>query len=338
MKPTVPVNALLIAILLAPVAAEGGDLFESHEPLEVVLAGPIDTLKDNRNDRTELPFQLEVYDFRHDIEVRVRGKSRLRVCRFVPMRLDFPGDVPDDSPFAGQDKIKLVTHCRDNERSEADLLQEYLAYRIFAELTDVAFRVRLLRMTYVDTDEPGEPIRRYAFLIESVEALAARVGGEPAELAGVSLAHLEDGHETLMYVFQYLIGNTDWSLVRSEGEEHCCHNGKLVDIDSELYYLPYDFDLSGLVDARYAHPDPSLRIRRVTTRRYRGFCTDSAALSAALDIVVARRDAILEIVDTLPDPGERVIRPARRYLDEFFEEATDRERLLRNFERRCLET
>lgn len=327
---------LVVAALLAAPVAVAGNLFDAHEPLDIILTGPLHTLSDNREDRTELPFRLEVDGLGHDIEVRVRGKSRLRVCRFMPMRLDFPRDLPRESPFAGQDKLKLATHCNDSKRSEADLLQEYLAYRIFAELSEVAFRVRLARVLYVDTDDRRDPLRHYAFLIESVGQLAERVHGEPAEVSGVSLARLEDNQAAIMYVFQYLVGNTDWSLVAAEGEKHCCHNGKLVDIDSKLYYVPYDFDLSGLVDARYARPDPSLRMQRVTTRRYRGFCTHSAVLAAALDRVLARRRAILDIADTLPDPGERVVAPAKRYLEGFFETAADRQRLLEKFERHCL--
>ncbi len=328
---------LLAALLVAPPVAAVGGLFGVSEPLEIELTGPTGKLSDNREDRTELPFRLRVNGMQHDIEIRVRGKSRLRVCRFVPMRLDFPADLPDESPFTGQDKIKLVTHCRNSERSEADLLQEYLAYRIYAALSEFAFRVRLASIRYVDSEDPGESIQRYAFFIESIEELAERVNGTPADVAGLSLARLDDEHAALMYVFQYMIGNTDWSFVAADGEEHCCHNGKLVDVDSTLYYVPYDFDLSGLVNARYARPDPSLRMRRVTTRRYRGFCTDEAVLAAALDAVMAQRRAILDIADTLPDAGGRVVAPAKRYLEGFFEEASDRQQLMRNFERRCID-
>lgn len=330
-------QALLLAGLFAPPAAAAAGLFESRELLEIELTGPVGMLSDNRDDRSELPFRIAVDGLEHDAEVRVRGKSRLRVCKFVPMRLDFPGDLPRESPFSGQDKVKLVTHCRDDDRSGADLLQEYLAYRIFAELSPVAFRVRLARIRYVDTGHSAEPVHHYAFLVESVDELAGRVGGTPVEVAGVSLERLDDNQAALMYVFQYLIGNTDWSLVAAEGEEECCHNGKLIDIGSTLYYVPYDFDLSGLVNARYARPDPSLRMQRVTTRRYRGFCTDSAVLAAALDHVLARRRAIFDIADALPDAGRGAVAPAKRYLEEFFDKATDRERLLSGFERRCLQ-
>ncbi len=81
-----------------------------------------------------------------DIDIRTRGISRLNedVCPFPPLRLDFKKSQVKKSLFHKQDKLKLVTHCRDNStRYEQTLLNEFLAYRILNELTDASFRVRL---------------------------------------------------------------------------------------------------------------------------------------------------------------------------------------------------
>ena len=85
-----------------------------------------------------------------------------------------------------------------------------------------------------------------------------------------------------MYVLRYLIANTDWMVLRADYGHVSCHNADLYQRDSLVYFVPCDFDLSGLVNARYAFPDPKLRIKRVTQRRYRGLCTDRGYLSAAL--------------------------------------------------------
>ena len=44
-----------------------------------------------------------------------------------------------------------------------------------------------------------------------------------------------------MFIFQYLIGSTDWSIVAAEADEYCCHNVDLFEIDASLLVVPYDF-------------------------------------------------------------------------------------------------
>src|SRR5439155_1174386 len=65
------------------------------------------------------------------VDVRTRGIFRLKECAFPPLRLDFPESRVHGTVFAGQDKLKLVTHCR-NARSpyEQNVLQEYVLYPI----------------------------------------------------------------------------------------------------------------------------------------------------------------------------------------------------------------
>jgi hypothetical protein len=124
--------------------------------------------------------------------------------------------------------------------------------------------------------------------------------------------------------------------VRFIDDEVCCHNGRLLGIDEQKYYVPYDFDLSGLVSARYARPQPKLRLRSVRVRRYRGYCIERDAIAEALRTVVRHREDILGVVAGLPYLSEKVINSRIAYLDRFFELADNEKKLLREFERRCL--
>ena len=78
-----------------------------------------------------------------DVKLRTRGIFRLRTCGFPPIRLDLPSKKVDDTPFAGEDKLKLVTHCQGDRSYERNLLREYALYRALNALTDTSFRVRL---------------------------------------------------------------------------------------------------------------------------------------------------------------------------------------------------
>ena len=302
------------------------------------LIGPLSSVFAETDDSVQLPFVLRAEGTEHTIKVRARGKSRRRVCKFPPLRLNFAVKRTADSVFAGQDKLKLVTHCLDRGASQVDVLQEYAAYRMFSRLSDVSYRVRLLNIAYTDTDSTdGEKdLVRYGFVIESSSALAGRVGGQQAEVTAVSLKSLNQQHAATVFVFQYLVGNTDWSLVTAQEDDACCHNGDLIDIGADRYYVPYDFDLTGLVNPRYAKPDPSLRIQRVTQRLYRGYCISSADMRDALVAIKAQRTDILEVIERLPGLSPKDRKSTTDYLDRFFRQAEDEDKILRMFERRCI--
>ena len=178
---------LLTMVLLAHVAQSGAEsLFEDSAALEVSVTGPFSSLLEDGDDQKELQFVLQANDLSHSIKMRLRGNSRRRVCDFPPLRINFKVDETAQSIFEGQDKLKLVTHCKYTKSSQLDLLEEYAAYRIFNLISDVSYNVRLLHITYTDTDGrlKENTFDRYGFLIESASALASRIGGEPVHAPG----------------------------------------------------------------------------------------------------------------------------------------------------------
>lgn len=330
---------VLSFLLLVPLAGEAESLFDDGDVLEVRIAGPIDSLIREEEQREELPFVLTTEGVDHAVTIRVRGKSRARVCDFPPLRLNFRTAEVADSVLAGQDKLKLVTHCKNYDRGETDMLQEYVAYRVFNALTDLSYRVRLLRIHYVDSDErlTDKAANRYGFVLEPAAAFASRVGAKRHRTRSIRRGALDLDYAALVFVYQYLVANTDWALVHAEGVDECCHNIDLFRADTGVLLVPYDLDLSGVVNARYAYPDRSLRIKRVTQRLYRGMCMQRDIVRTALRHVVSRREAILAIPGNTPGLTAKVARDTRRFLDTFFALAADEDKLLDNFEKRCIE-
>ncbi|NNF17372.1 MAG: hypothetical protein HKN70_11550 [Gammaproteobacteria bacterium] len=329
---------LLLISLLCSWQVDGASLFDGDSVLDVKLTGPLTSLFADKKQRAEQPFTLVANGKEHAVKVRLRGKSRLRVCNFPPLRLNFSRQDTADTVFAGQDKVKLVTHCRKRKASQVDAIQEYAAYRLLSVLTDVAYRVRLLRITYIDTErhDKDQSSLKYAFVIEPKKALAKRVGGQLTHVKGVTLGSLDAQHMAIVYVFQYLIGNTDWSLVTADDDDECCHNGDLLDIGQVRYYVPYDFDLAGLVNARYSNPDPSLRIKKVTQRLYRGFCMPQTNVQTALETILKHESDIMGIMRGLPGLSPKELDSSSRYLQKFFTLAGNKEKLLRTFKKQCL--
>ena len=328
---------LLILLGISP-ASHGSALFEDNAVLEVSVIGPLTTLLEDQRSRAQLPFVLRANGVDHAIELRVRGKSRLEVCRFPPLRLKFVADDTLGTVFAEQNKLKLVTHCRPGDSYQTSALREFAAYRIFNLISEVGYRVRLLHITYIDTAEgrKKKTSSRYGFLIESAAALALRTNGTPLNDKGISVASLDKQHAAKVFIFAYLIGNTDWSLVRAKDDDKCCHNGDVFDIGPSRYFVPYDFDLSGIVNARYAWTNPAVRISKVTQRKYRGYCIPADALKLGLIHIKGLRADILDVIDEVPGLSLKDRQKTFKFLDGFFSRASDEDKLLRRFERYCL--
>ena len=334
----------LTLLALGPLAnpALSSPLFDDNSVLDVMLSGPLRTLARDKKSakRVEFPFMLSIDGTDIPMEVRVRGKSRTIVCGFPPMRLRFPAKGTSQTVFAGQDKLKLVTHCKSNrQRSENNLLEEYTAYRIFNLISDSGYRVRLLRIHYEDTDGGLKHLDRhyYGFLIESDRELAARTNSEVSTVGGVPYSRLNDNHTAIVYVFQYLIGNTDWSFIRGAGQDICCHNVHMIEKNGGLFHIPYDFDISGLVNASYAKPSSIVGTKRVTQRVYRGYCKlPIDRVEPALEKITALRGPIMSLVEESPVAGDEDTDSRVRYIGHFFKEAENAAKLLKQFDGDCV--
>jgi hypothetical protein len=204
------------------------------------------------------------------------------------------------------------------------MLMEYVAYRILNRLTDLSYRVRLLQVDYVDTDQDNKSRTKYAFLIESDYELARRTGMPQAQIGFTAEEQLDPRQTALYNVFQYLIGNTDFSPLRGAAGEVCCHNTVLLDNgDGTQQPVPYDFDLSGLVDAQYASPNPELKISSVRQRLYRGYCRHNEWLDDAIALTVRNRGAIRQLIEDQQQLMTGSKRKAQRYIDTFYDRMTD---------------
>lgn len=337
MKPLVWSQIAFLLCSFTAAASPPERLFDAEDVLSIELRGPLEAaMKDKRNPSSRM-FVLTAGEREFQVSVKLRGNSRIRVCRFRPLRLDFSSTDTKDSIFEGQGKLKLVTHCRDSDAYEQNVLEEYAAYRIFAMLSDVALRTRLLKIRYIDTEKAtSEPVVRYGFLIESETELAARTGSEILHLSNVNRLALNTRQAAVSFAFQYLIGNTDWGLVTAIGDQNCCHNGIMLDVGGSHHYVPYDFDQAGLVNAPYAKPSSDVRIRSVRTRRYRGYCIKGMDEKVGIAAIEARKQDILELVAGLPATDAKLLKSPTDYLQEYFDASSDPDKLAADFRSRCL--
>ena len=251
------------------------------------------------------------------VQVQVRGNRRKdpTVCGFPPLLVKFPPEATHGTLFGPVTELKLTTHCL----SDTYTLREYLVYKLFNVLTDVSYRTRLCRITYRDNGGKDNATVRYAFFLESTEVLALRSQTKvvPKKLF-FGMENVDPAAMATLAVFQYMVGNTDWSVPFR-------HNIRLLTQNplSAPVPVPFDFDYSGLVMAPYAAPPEQLGITSVRERAFQGYGFAPETYAAVRNLFNARREALYQVYLACPYLSQKERNFATNYLNDFFETLND---------------
>jgi hypothetical protein len=296
-------------------------LFASETPLAVTLTANLKRLRGDRNDQAPWRGGAMAYTDADGktvtvpTRVRTRGIWRLKHCEFPPLRLDFDGKTSKHTLLDKLGKPKLVSYCRNNDQYEQYVLQELQLYRVYRLLTPASHHVRLLRTTYTDSATGKAEATRWAFLVEDVADVAKRLDGIAIEQKGGGPGSFDPYGTALAFVFQYMIGNTDFSFSG-------LHNAEVIAAKdgSRITPIAYDFDFSGAVDATYATVDPVLAVKKVRDRQFRGYCAAAAEYPKVFERFRQQKDAIYALyrdeVGKLLSP--RTVKETLAYFDEFY--------------------
>ena len=214
------------------------------------------------------------------VKLKTRGHFRKNrsICSFPPIKIKFDKELCKGSIFNNQGKLKIVSHCRkDNKRYQQMLFQEYLIYKAYSILTPESFKVKLALITYTDSENKVNTISEYAFFIESFKALAKRNRKIRLHKKKIHQENTILSKITRLALFQYMIGNTDWGVPT-------LHNIKLITktSTSRAVAVPYDFDWASFVNAPYAVPNSKFELKDIHQRLYRGFKRTSEELISIL--------------------------------------------------------
>ncbi len=323
-------------------AAERAPLFQSDDPLEMTLRTDIAVIRDERNDSVEVDgtatfTDLDGTEATRPVKVRARGNFRRdkSVCNFPPLRLNFPRGDMDGTVFEGQNHLKLVTPCRDNSDDyQRYVFDEYLAYRVLNLLTPASYRVRLVHINYEDVNGDYGPKTKYGFLIESDDQMAERNHGTFLEVPQMHPIMADAEQADITAMFNYMIGNLDWS-------DAFFHNAGVIETeDGRHLTVPYDFDFSGVVNARYASVPEKLkdRVTRVRNRLFWGFCRPELTQSAMSMAFNLKRDQIEQLYRSFPyyqKPDQA--KDALDYYEDFWKVIDDPSKFEREIVKKCRE-
>ncbi len=293
----------------------------SQQPIvELTLVTELDTLLQKRKVVDYQPADFSYVDEKgvlHSFQakVRPRGKFRRMTCDFPPLKLKFSKNELEAAGLNDMNELKLVTHCLDDKDvSKGLVMREYLAYKLYNELTTNSFRVQLAKITYIDKNNPSYRLNRFGFLIEDEEELSWRTNGKVVEQLGLNASDLNPTHEKIASLFQYMIGNTDWNVEMRRNLE------LLERPDGTLIPVPYDFDFSGIVGAPYARPNVDVGQKRVGERVFMGGSTSARELYATLSYFRSKKGALIGIVNDFSQLDIETRQAIIAYFEQFYAE------------------
>lgn len=308
-------------------------LFKSEELINIELrsdfsAIQIDRIKDPQYHNAELIYHADGKTIKLKVRIMARGEFRRDPanCSFPPLFVDFKKGGVKNTLFENQNKLKLVTPCR----FDRDVIEEYLIYKMYNQVTDLSFKVRLVRILYFDTGLNKKLFEKYSFFIENEEKIAARINAVKS-MKLVTPFDLDRENFKNVAVFQYMIGNKDWYVTSKK-------NMLIMqpkDTSLAPVAIPYDFDFAGFVDAVYTKPkgvpDQYLAERRV----YKGLCYTATELNEVFAFYKKLRKAFEAIIE-----NTRVIPRYNReqdlfYLDKFYRIIEDPEMIQKEFINGC---
>lgn len=264
------------------------------------------------------------------LKIRTRGHFRKLMggCKYPPILLNFKKSAtPKSSVFKGQDKIKFVTPCR----GDTYVIHEYLVYKLYNILTPKSFRVRLVKVIYQDSvaNRTSDPL--YGILLEEEKQMAKRNQSHSVKAKKVPPRHTQKEDFLQMAVFQFMIGNTDWSVRYRQ-------NIKLIRVDSTDLpsTVPYDFDHAGIVRAIYAKPAPALKMASTLQRRYRGYCMPNMnEFKPVFETFNAHKNAFYAIYEGNPLLSAGYQKATLKFLDQFYETINDPKKANKDFSYPC---
>ena len=299
------------------------DLFQNDEILEITLESDFKQfIRDKNKDQYQealLHFPLnDSTTVRRVVRIKPRGQFRKKYCFVPPIKLNFNHTKIYVKSIQQLEKMKIVSECKPNANYQEYILKEYLTYRLYQLFTDKSFRVKLLSLNTINTgSKKSKSKNSYAFLIEEADDLARRSDLQNLKVETASVENIIEPNMAMVAMFQYMIGNTDWSIPGP-------HNFKLMkdkhSIQSKVFAIPYDFDYSGLVNASYAIPPEHFGIFNVRTRLFRCMCYSKETFSKTIELFIQKKSSVFSTIADFAYLSDWAKKDMANFIKEFYQQ------------------
>ena len=308
----------LSVICLSAQPASLLELMRSDTAIDLYLTLNWRELEKKKADKAYLPAHAMFRTINGDtisleIKARARGNRRLEICSYAPLKIKFDKNELVKLLYKPHNEMDVVHHCHKGDQFDQYIFREYLAYKLYQELSPYSYQVQLVRLHYLNPDGTVANEPSIGFLVENTEELADRVGAKRVKVPVISKNAIDRMTLLKVCIFQYMIGNTDWYITNR-------HNLEFIGVPGIpfLVTVPYDFDYSGLVGTPYGTHHESLKLVSTTIRYYQGKCETEEDVHNTLKEFIAKKERLLTMAREIPGMDERSIKYVVDYLEEFF--------------------
>ena len=268
-------------------------LYADQAPLQIKLGYSNKEMNAKTDDTTFIKTTME---YLHqgkwasmEVQLRARGNFRRSECYFPPIKMKIKKNQREGTLFDGNKTLKLVMPCKLEAENNDNILQEFIAYKIYERIAPYHFKTKRVNIDFEEIKrDKTKNFQLKGFFIEDDKRVAQRHEGD---IYGRFVHPLRMEHLTSVQnaFFQFLLGNTDFSVAYQ-------HNGKLMYKDNQFIPLPYDFDMTGWVNPSYAKVNVSLGINSVQERVYRGFKRDQEYFDQVREQFIEKKSELMDLV------------------------------------------
>jgi hypothetical protein len=311
-------------------AYDTDSLFKSDEIIKMELRTDFSAIQDDRPGNAEYHEGELVYytpggeTIKLSVKVIVRGHFRRDTanCNFPPLYIHFKKNEVQNTVFENQNKLKLVTPCQ----YEKDVIDEYLIYKMYNQVTDLSFKVRLVKMLYFDSVRGKKVFEKYSFFIEEKEHAAERNNYFVKDIFAKAF-DLNKENFKRMSVFEYIVGNIDWYFSLK-------HNIIIMqpnDTTLAPSAVPFDFDLSGFVDADYAKRKSKFDELLPSGRVYKGLCYKADEFDEIFEFYRKLRPVFESIINNMEFISKSTKKSMIKYIEYFYKVIENNKLIKREF-------
>ena len=293
-------------------------LYKDQTPLSIKLNYSNKEVNAKTDDsayiKTNMEFLHEEKWSSIELRIRARGNFRRSECYFPPIKMKIKKDQYKETLFDGNKSMKLVLPCKLEPENNDNILQEFIAYKIYEQISPYHFKTRRVDIDFNEIrGKKNKNFKLKGFLIEDDKRVAKRHEGKVFEryIHPMTMQHLTSVQNAF---FQYLLGNTDFSVAYQ-------HNGKLLYVDKKIIPLPYDFDMTGWVNPSYATVNSTLGISSVQDRVYRGFKRDQEYFDQVREQFIEKKSQLMQIVSSFENEfsNPKEYENMFEFMEDFFE-------------------
>lgn len=330
-------NFFLVLAFIIPVSVSAQKIdkvkfFEDQSIIDATLEVDMKDLLGKKQKERFLPstfsMTLDGNTITEKTETSVRGNFRRENCFMPGLKLKLNTD--SNSRFQKLKELKLVNGCSTSEDAGMLVIKEFLVYKMYNLITNKSMRVRLMKVNFKDAAGKRKPYTQFAFFSEDIDEMAKRNKMVEVESVSFGTEATNRGQMTLVSLFQYFIGNTDWSVP-------AYHNMKLIgdkdDINARPLAVAYDFDITGFVNPPYATVSELLQnqITTVRDRLYRGYPRTMEELKEAIKIFNDKKSQLYDLVNNNEYLTAKVKSDVASFMDSFYKTINDEKEVKKVF-------